>query len=121
MNEIELLTQRVAYLENILNSLVYSDRFILQKNMQLLDGRNIQLAIGTGTKIGTGITQKLGFYNTTPIAQRASAAQAAVVTTGATNSTPWGYTTQSQAEAIVTLVNECRQALVSLGLIKGSA
>ena len=97
------------------------DRLIFSRSMQILDGRNIQLAKGTGTKIGTEITQKLGFYNTTPIVQRSGAAQNAVVTTGSTQTTPYGYSTSAQADAIITLVNELRAWAVAQGFIKGSA
>lgn len=72
-----------------------------------------------GVQIGqTG--EKLGFLGATPIVQRAGAAQAAVATTAATSSTPFGYS-EAQANAIVALVNELRAALVANGLIKGSA
>lgn len=74
-----------------------------------------------GCKIATTTTQKIGFHNATPVAQRAGAAQAAVPITAATNSSPYGFTTAAQADALVTLVNELRAALVEKGLIKGSA
>lgn len=38
----------------------------------------------------------------------------------ATDSTPFGFS-EAQANAIVTLVNELRAALVAVGLIKGEA
>ena len=63
---------------------------------------------------------KLGFYSATPVVQRAGAAQAAVGTTGATNSSPFGYT-EAQANAIIALVNELRAALVAVGIITGAA
>ena len=85
-----------------------------------LGDNNIVAGTTTGVKVGTAITQKLGFYNATPIVQPAAAAQAAVVTTGATDSTPFGYT-EAQANAIVALVNEMRSVLVNLGLMKGAA
>jgi hypothetical protein len=85
-----------------------------------LGDNNIVAGTTTGVKVGTAITQKLGFYNATPIVQPAAAAQAAVVTTGATSSTPFGYT-EAQANAIVALVNEMRSVLVNLGLMKGAA
>lgn len=37
----------------------------------IADTKNIVLATSTGTKIGTGTTQKLGFWNATPVAQKA--------------------------------------------------
>ena len=106
------------------------------------EGGDIALGTTTGTKIGTAVAQKLGFHNSTPVIQRAGAAQAAVtstvgdavVTTAATITTPYGYA-QAQADAIVAnvntlrvdllatvaLANECRAALVEKGLIKGAA
>lgn len=90
-------------------------------DITMADGKNIILNTTTGSKIGTAITQKLAFFNSTPIVQRAGAAQAAVVTTAATQTTPFGYATGAQADAIVTLVNELRAALVAFGLIKGAA
>lgn len=81
---------------------------------QLSDGRP------AGQVIGQSATDKIAFYGATPIVQRASAAQAAVATTGATNSSPYGFA-EAQANAIVTLVNELRAALVAAGIIKGAA
>lgn len=59
-----------------------------------------------------------GYQAGEPIAH---ADQAAVVTTGASNSTPYGFTTAAQANAIVSLVNAMRSALIAHGLIKGAA
>jgi len=42
------------------------------------DGANVAVGIGTGTKIGTAVSQKLGFWGTTPVAQPSGADQAAV-------------------------------------------
>jgi hypothetical protein len=85
-----------------------------------LGDNNIVAGTTTGVKIGTADTQKLSFYNATPVVQPAGADQAAVATTGATDVTPFGYT-EAQANAIVTLVNEMRSVLVNLGLMKGAA
>lgn len=85
-----------------------------------LDDNNIVAGTTTGVEIGTADTQKIAFYGATPIVQPAGAAQAAVVTTGATDVAPFGYT-EAQANAIVALVNEMRSTLVNLGLMKGAA
>lgn len=74
-----------------------------------------------GTSMGLGITEKISFYGVTPIVQRSGAAQGAVSTTASTSTTPYGYATTTQADAIVTLVNELRAALVANGLISGAA
>jgi len=70
--------------------------------------------------LGTATTDLIGMHGVA-VAQRAGAAQAAVATTGSTNSSPYGFTTAAQADALVTLVNELRAALVAKGIIKGAA
>lgn len=39
-------------------------------NITIADGINVVLNTTTGTKIGTGTTQKLGFFNSTPVVQQ---------------------------------------------------
>lgn len=89
----------------------------------LADAVNITADIATGTKIGTGTDQKLGFWNKTPIIQPASANQAAlsldVDVTGA--DTVDKTALNSDLSAIQTLVNQLRSDLVAAGLIKGAA
>jgi hypothetical protein len=74
-----------------------------------------------GTSLGQSTTDKVSLYGVTPIVQRSGAAQAAVGTTASTSTSPVGFSTTTQADAIVALVNELRAALVALGAIKGSA
>lgn len=86
-----------------------------------------------GTNFGQSTTDKIGFYGlTTPIVQPSGSAQDAVatstITTAATSTTPYGYATTTQADAIPaqivllrTLVNKIRTDLVALNLLKGSA
>lgn len=45
-------------------------------SISIVDGKNIALQTTTGTKIGTATTQKLAFYNSTPIVQGAAVADA---------------------------------------------
>lgn len=107
-------------------------RMTLTDTLVLEDALNIATNTTTGSKIGTATTQKIGFWNATPIVQPASSNQAAVTTTvattGATNVAPYGYTTAAQADDLITevgqlkvLVNQLRSDLVAAGLIKGSA
>lgn len=98
-----------------------SFRITEAQNLQFNEVTDFIFGTTTGSKIGTATNQKIAFHNATPVIQRAGAAQAAVATTGATNTTPYGYTTAAQANAIVTLVNEIRAALVEKGIIKGAA
>jgi hypothetical protein len=40
-------------------------------DITIVDGKNVVLDTTTGTKIGTGTTQKLGFFNANPVVQQA--------------------------------------------------
>lgn len=93
--------------------------------------------------LGRNAAAQRAFFGAPAVTQPSSGAQAAVsavvgnpvVTTGATNTTPYGFTTAAQADTLVArvnelktlteqnkvLVNELRASLVALGLIKGSA
>lgn len=48
-----------------------------EPGVDMADGGNLVLGATTGTKIGTATSQKLGFWNVTPIIQPAGAAQGA--------------------------------------------
>lgn len=70
-----------------------------------------------GHKIGWTSSDKISFYGATPAA-RSALSNAAVATTLAisTTTTQWAYSTSTQANALVALVNELRAKLVALGL-----
>jgi hypothetical protein len=68
--------------------------------LTLADASNISLGTTTGTKIGTATTQKLGFFNATPVVRPSS--------------TPANATDLTTALA---LVNDIKSKLVTLGLI----
>jgi hypothetical protein len=63
-----------------------------------MSARNIITDTTTGLKIGTATTQKLGFFNATPVVRRTLAA------------------TATDAATTQTLANSLRQALIDLGL-----
>ena len=66
----------------------------------IADNQNIELSATTGTRIGTSTTQKLGFYNATPVVRPTA--------------TPANATDLATA---LTLVNDLKSKLVTLGLI----
>lgn len=85
-----------------------------------------------GVQLGLASTDKVGFYGATPVVQPAAAAQAAVTdASGGTGAATNGiltltgtYNSAIIANAIATLAaqgNAIRAALVSVGIIKGSA
>ena|SRR3972149_456216 len=103
-----------------LGAITAGDQIGLVDGITMAAGKNIETAAVTGTKIGATVSQKIGFWGATPVIQPASASQAAVATTAATSTTPFGYA-EAQANAIVTLLNEIRSALITAGIIKGAA
>jgi hypothetical protein len=93
--------------------------------------RELDAGNSDGTSLGQSATSKVGFFGVTPAVQPTSANQAAVatstITTAATSTTPYGYATTTQADAVTaqivllrTLVNQMRSDLVTVGIIKGS-
>lgn len=69
-----------------------------------------------GLYVGQSATDKVGFYGTTPVAQYATIA--AVNTTASTSTTnAFGYTTSTQADAIVTALNSVITALKNIGIV----
>jgi UDP-N-acetyl-D-mannosaminuronic acid transferase (WecB/TagA/CpsF family) len=69
-----------------------------------------------GTLLGKASTSKIAFYGGTP-AVRPTLAAAAATTECSTTSSNFGYTTSTQAMAILTLVNDIRAKLIALGLM----
>jgi hypothetical protein len=63
------------------------------------DANNIAVGTTTGTKIGTATTQKLGFFNATPVVQQAAVADA------------------TDAATAITQLNDLLAAMRTLGLI----
>lgn len=68
MNEIEQLQEQMRRIEAKLE-FILSERFEMTKDLYMSDGRNLEFAVGTGTKIGTATGQKLSFYGVTPVDQ----------------------------------------------------
>lgn len=80
------------------------------------------LQIGTTTTPTIGTTGQVGFFGNPATTQPTSSNEAAPASTApvSISATQWGYSTSTQAQAILTLVTQLRADLVSLGLIKGS-
>ena len=101
------LEQRIVYLEQVIATLLRSDRYNFQKHLQFQEGCNIILGTTTGTTIGTATTQKLGLFNATPVVQ-ASAISAPT--------TPGAVYAQSEAQSAVAAINSLRTAVKNIGI-----
>jgi hypothetical protein len=66
-----------------------------------------------GTTLGESATDKISFYNVTPVVQAGSIAT--IGTTAATTTTPFGFT-QTQADTMVGSVNLIIAALKNVGI-----
>lgn len=73
------------------NTLRTDDTFIHNGDVQISDAWNVILASTTGTKIGTATTQKLGFWNATPVV-RPSAFTQTYATADKTHANPTATT-----------------------------
>lgn len=102
-------------------------------SLTIADAKDVILDTTTGTKIGTDVSQKLGFWNAAPVVQPAAAAQAAVTnSTGGTadgTMAAVGDTSAGDESGVIndnftelwTLQDAMRTALVDAGLMKGAA
>lgn len=106
---------------------------LFSEGLTLGDGGNVVVGSTLGTRIATAVTQKLGFFGASPVAQPAGSAEAAITnSTGgtangtmaavsATNSSDQSGVINKNFTELWTLLGAMRTALVSLGLMKGSA
>jgi hypothetical protein len=69
------------------------------RSITVSDGGNVVLGTTTGTKIGTATTQKIGFYNATPVVQPTAVANA------------------TDAATVITQLNALLAKLRTLGII----
>jgi len=95
---------------SITSTLLYGD-------ITPVDGKNLILGTTTGMKIGTATTQKIGFWNATPIVQPSGATQVALA---AYATGTYGLDSDAHMQALYDLVVAMRTVLVSTGLMKGS-
>jgi hypothetical protein len=79
-------------------------------------------SIGNTTTPSIGNTGQVGFFGNATTTQPTTSNEAATISTAAVSvsATQWAFGTSTQANQIVTLVNQLRADLVALGLIKGS-
>jgi len=91
-----------------LANIIWTDRYVFDKHLQLLDARNFQVGTIGGTKIGTATNQKLGFYGADPVDQPATVDDA---------SAQGALYNQSNVQSIADTVNTVIDRLQELGLI----
>ena len=80
----------------------------------ITDAANIVLNTGTGTKLGTAPTQKLGLYNATPVAQQTHIANAPAGGTGAAEG---AWDTAAHRDEAIATINAILVRLELLGIV----
>lgn len=100
-----------------LQEFLASDRYIFNRDVEVLDGRNIQLAKGTGTKFGTATNQKLAFYGASPVVPPEGAGASGHAVVGGTNVDSDDAFTGAVGTEQYT-IGDIVRALKLLGLIK---
>lgn len=86
-----------------LGNLILTDKFVFDRLIQFLDGRDIQLGKTTGSSIGTATNQKLSFHGVTPVVQAGAI------------SAPAGQANDLDTEAR-NAINSIRTALTNKGI-----
>ena len=94
-----------------LSQLIKTGRYVFHKPIQILDGRNIQVGLTTGTQLGTSAAQKIALHGVTPTIQSLKINDP---------SSAGGTYSQAQVQSIVTAVNAILDALESKGISASS-
>ena len=76
---------------------------------------------GPTATLGGAITDFVGFYGEAGCAQRALAAQGTLSISAITSSTPYGFASKADADALLAQVAEIVATLTATGLWKGAA
>lgn len=92
-------------------------------NLGIADARNLIFGTSTGTKIGTGSTQKIGFFGATPVTQRAAITSITDLSGGGVSNTVNSVSPTFDASefddihaTLVDRINKLRQLVQDLGL-----
>jgi hypothetical protein len=87
-----------------------------------LEGASVNGTFSGTMVIGATAADKVAFYGVTSTTQPTATNQAAAGTVSSVSisATQWGFSTSTQANSLINLVQQIRSDLVALGLIKGS-
>lgn len=72
-------------------------------------------------QMGANTTDSIAFFGATPTTRRAASTQATLSIGTITNSSPYGFASQADGNAVVNQVKEIAATLTALGLWKGGA
>jgi hypothetical protein len=86
----------------------FATQIVAGAGISVSDAQDIAISTGTGTKIGTDATQKIGFWNATPAVQPAAVANLTVTASTGTLPTPDGsVTVNATTPTVAQLLEYC--------------
>ena len=91
--------------------------FTFSDSVTIADTKNIIINTSTGTKIGTGTTQKIGFWNATPVAQQAGTGETVGFTAGAGTNVTDASTFTGNVGSTAYRISDIVKALKNIGAL----
>ena len=89
-------------------------------NVAIANGKNVAVGTTTGTKFGTSASQKIGFFNATPVAQQNTTGTTAGFTAGAGTAVLSDSTFTGNTGTKAYTIGDIVRALKNLGLLAAS-
>lgn len=117
-NTVEKLKETVDKQQKVIDFFVLSDRYLFQKDIELLDGRKIKMGIGTGTQIGTTSSEKISLWGVTPVDQPETVTDASASSVTDTGDSTDNSTINSNFSSVVTAINTIKDRLQEVGIMK---
>lgn len=111
--QVKDLQKQLNDINTLLSVLIGTDRYTLQKDLQLFNGRNIIVGTETGTKIGTEATQKLSLYGVTPVVQGSAITTPSLATVSGSGD---DTNINNNFTAVKNKIDSIRTALTDLGI-----
>ena len=93
------------------------EKVVLGKDLDISGDHDLIIGTGTGTKIGTATTQKIGFFNATPAAQQSGTGEGTGFTAGGGTAVNDQSTFTGNVGSTAYRINDIVKALKTLGLL----
>jgi len=93
------------------------EKVVLGKDLDISGDHDLIIGTSTGTKIGTAATQKIGFFNATPVVQQSGVNEGTGFTAGSGTTTRDDSTFTGNVGSTAYRINDIVKALKNLGIL----